>query len=64
MEQQKNSQLAKARAHIEQIKRNDKNRPKFPITQGDKEKKNSSKFNFICCEKSKGKWIRWNKRNG
>ena len=30
--------MAKARAHIEQIKQIDKNRPKYPMTQGDKEK--------------------------
>ena len=38
LQQQKNCQLAKARAHIEQIKQIDKNRPKYPLTQGDKEK--------------------------
>ena len=38
LEQQKNCQLAKARAHVEQIKQIDKNRPKYPLTQGDKEK--------------------------
>ena len=38
LEQQKNCQLAKARAHVEEIKRIDKNRPKYPLSQGDKEK--------------------------
>ena len=38
LEQQKNCQLAKARAHIDQIKQIDKKRPKYPLSQGDKEK--------------------------
>ena len=39
LQQQKNCQLAKARAHIDTIKQIDKNRPKYPLSQGDKEKK-------------------------
>ena len=39
MAQQKNCQLAKAKAHIEQLKQIDKKRPKYPITQGEKDKK-------------------------
>ena len=38
LEQQKNCQLAKAHAHIDQIKQIDKKRPKYPLSQGDKEK--------------------------
>ena len=38
LQQQKNCQLAKARAHVEQIKEIDKTRPKYPLTQGDRDK--------------------------
>ena len=62
--QQKNCQLAKAKAHIEQLKQIDKKRPKYPITQGDKEKKNSRKFNFSCGEKGKRRWLGRHKGNG
>ena len=51
--QQKNCQLAKAKAHIEQLKQIDKKRPKYPITQGDKEKKIQGNSILAAAKKAK-----------
>ena len=51
--QQKNCQLAKAKAHIEQLKQIDKKRPKYPLTQGEKEKKIQGNSILYAAKKAK-----------
>ena len=50
--QQKNSQLAKARAHVERLKELDKNRPQY-LTKSDKEKKNQNNSVLSAAQKAK-----------